>query len=163
MGKFRIGEFEELLVLAVAGLGDDAYGITIQRRLEKQAERFVPLGAIYAALIRLEEKGLLKSKWGGTSGKRGGRRKRLYKVTEEGMTALAESRSVRETMWHDIIKLQPKLPDTLYKWPSVEESWSFYFPEKPYVELHRAYDDALHEAMIIYEMYRRGHWIFKPK
>jgi DNA-binding PadR family transcriptional regulator len=108
MGKFRIGEFEELLVLAVAGLGDDAYGITIQRRLEKQAQRFVPLGAIYAALIRLEEKGLLKSKWGGTSGKRGGRRKRLYKVTEEGMTALADSRSVRETMWRDILKLQPK-------------------------------------------------------
>jgi len=67
MGKFRIGEFEELLVLAVAGLGDDAYCITIQRRLEKQAKRFVPLGAIYAALIRLEEKGLLKSKWGGIS------------------------------------------------------------------------------------------------
>ena len=63
----------------------------------------------------------------------------------------------------NIIKIPPKLPDTLYKWPSVEESWSFYFPETTYFELHRAYDDALHEAMIIYEMYTRGHWIFESK
>jgi DNA polymerase-3 subunit epsilon len=62
----------------------------------------------------------------------------------------------------NIIKLPPKIPDTLYKWPNVEESWKFYYPDIPYVEQHRAYDDAEHEALIVYEMYKRGHWNLSP-
>ncbi|MCP4761402.1 MAG: 3'-5' exonuclease [archaeon] len=59
----------------------------------------------------------------------------------------------------NIIKLLPYKPNTQYKWPSVEESWHFYFPNKNYIEKHRGYDDAIHEAKIVYEMYKRKEWM----
>ncbi len=58
----------------------------------------------------------------------------------------------------NILKIPlPKSPK-LYKWPKVEEAWDYYFPEKNYVEKHRAYDDAVHEALIVFEMYKRNEW-----
>jgi len=56
-------------------------------------------------------------------------------------------------------QLNPELGE--YKWPKVEECWQYYFPNIPYRERHRAYDDCIHEAAIIYEMYRRGHYILE--
>ena len=58
----------------------------------------------------------------------------------------------------NILKLPPRKPNTLYKWPSVEETWKYFFPEKEYIEKHRAYDDSVHEALIIFEMYKRNKW-----
>ncbi len=58
----------------------------------------------------------------------------------------------------DILKLPPRKPGTLYKWPTVEETWEYLFPDKEYVEKHRSYDDAVHEVLIIFELYRRNKW-----
>ena len=61
----------------------------------------------------------------------------------------------------NIIRLPPRKPNTLYKWPSVEESFAFYYPNERYVESHRGLDDAEHEARIVYRMFTLGHW--EPK
>ena len=58
----------------------------------------------------------------------------------------------------DILKLPPRKPGTLYKWPNVEETWNYLFPDKKYIEKHRGYDDAVHEALIIFELYKRNKW-----
>jgi len=58
----------------------------------------------------------------------------------------------------DILKLPPKKSGTLYKWPTVEEAWKFFFPHKVYVEKHRSYDDSVHEALIILELYEGNNW-----
>jgi len=58
----------------------------------------------------------------------------------------------------DILKLPPRKSGTLYKWPNVEETWKYLFPDKKYIEKHRSYDDAVHEALIIFELYKRNKW-----
>jgi len=58
----------------------------------------------------------------------------------------------------DILKLPPRKVGTLYKWPNVEETWNYLFPDKKYIEKHRSYDDAVHEALIIFEFYKQGKW-----
>ena len=58
----------------------------------------------------------------------------------------------------DILKLPPRKAGTLYKFPTVEETWVYLFPEKEYIEKHRGYDDAFHEALIIFELYKRNKW-----
>ncbi len=58
----------------------------------------------------------------------------------------------------DILKLPPRKIGTLYKWPNVEETWKYLFPDKEYIEKHRSYDDAVHEALIIFELYKRNKW-----
>ena len=98
----RIGEFEELTLLAVLALGEPAYAVPVQRFIEKQAGRAVSMGAVYAALSRLENKGLLRSTVGEATPQRGGKRKRLYEITAEGTRALRELREVRDKIWHTI-------------------------------------------------------------
>ncbi|KKL61636.1 hypothetical protein LCGC14_2193360 [marine sediment metagenome] len=58
----------------------------------------------------------------------------------------------------DILKLPPRKPGTIYKWPSVEETWNYLFPNNEYSEKHRSYDDVFHEALIILELFRRNKW-----
>ncbi len=58
----------------------------------------------------------------------------------------------------DILKLPPRKPGTLHKFPSVEETWNYLFPDTKYIEKHRGYDDAVHEALIIFELYKRNKW-----
>ncbi|MGE0590039.1 MAG: PadR family transcriptional regulator [Cyclobacteriaceae bacterium] len=100
-----LGEFEELILLAVCILGENAYGISVKEEVEKHSERSVLLGAVHITLYRLQDKGLLKSKLGGQSDKRGDRRKRLFNVTDLGMKQLKASQEVRQQMW----KLIPQL------------------------------------------------------
>ena len=95
----RLGEFEEVVMLSVGVGGDDASGVAIQETLEEEANRQVTLGAIYAALDRLARKGFVTSRLGDPTPTRGGRRKRYYKLTASGLKALAEMRSVRDSMW----------------------------------------------------------------
>lgn len=98
-----LGAFEELVLLAVASLGDDeAYGVPVQERVERDAERPVSLGAIYAALDRLDRKGYLASWVGPSAEYRGGRRKRHFAITAEGRAALKEMRRIREKMWRSL-------------------------------------------------------------
>lgn len=95
----RLGEFEEIVLLAAYGLGRDAYGVTIQQRLEESIGRGATIGAVYAALDRLERKRHLKSRVGGATHERGGRRKRFFKITDAGVEALKAMRADREEMW----------------------------------------------------------------
>lgn len=97
-----LGEFEEVVLLAVAIRAGDAYGATVVSEIEQQMSRSVNLGAVHSALNRLQEKGLLTSQIGGVTTERGGRRKRLYTLTAAGQRALAEIRQLRNQMW-DII------------------------------------------------------------
>lgn len=98
----RLGEFEELILLSVCSLGTNAYGVTIQETLQEQANRSVSIGAVYAALDRLERKGYVESWVGGATAERGGRRKRFFQATNSGVAALAEVREVRERFWQGL-------------------------------------------------------------
>lgn len=95
----HVGEFEELVLLAVCILDGNAYGVTVREELEQQAGRIVTLGAIHATLYRLQDKGLLTSSLGGATEERGGRRRRLFCITNTGLEALRAGREVRERMW----------------------------------------------------------------
>jgi PadR family transcriptional regulator PadR len=98
-GRIYLGELEELILLMVALIGTDSYGVLITEELEKQTGRVITLSAAHAALHRLEEKGFVKSKMGGASIERGGRRKRLFQLTAYGRQALQELREVRNSIW----------------------------------------------------------------
>lgn len=93
--KAQLGEFEELVLLAALGLGENAYGTTIRRSLEQNTERFVSVGALYATLDRLERKGFVTSKQGESTSERGGRAKRYFKVEASGLKALRQAENVR--------------------------------------------------------------------
>jgi DNA-binding PadR family transcriptional regulator len=95
----RLGEFEEMVLLCVRRLGGEAHGVNLQEMLLREAGRRAALGAIYAALDRVERKGLVRSWLGEPTPVRGGRRKRHYGLTRVGEYALAESRRVREALW----------------------------------------------------------------
>lgn len=95
----RLGEFEELVLLCVRQLGEDAHGAAIQALLAERGNREVTLGAIYAALDRAQRKGLADSWLGEPTAVRGGRAKRHYAVTPRGEKALRESRRIREILW----------------------------------------------------------------
>ena len=92
-----LGGFEHLLLLAILRLEDNAYGATVRRELIERADKDVAVGAIYTGLDRLEEKGFVDSWMGEPTAKRGGRGKRIYRVTSAGRRALADmDRAVRQ-------------------------------------------------------------------
>ena len=95
----NLGEFEELVLLAVRRLGDAATGSDIQLLLEREAGRRPALGALYAVLDRAERKGLIASWLGAPAPVPGGRARRHYEVTRAGVIALQESRRVRDALW----------------------------------------------------------------
>ena len=105
--RIYLGELEELILLMVALLNKEAYGVSIAEELKKQAGRDITISAVHAALHRLEEKGFVKSKMGGASQERGGRRKRLFTITTYGRNALQELRDTRNIIWDMITKLNP--------------------------------------------------------
>jgi DNA-binding PadR family transcriptional regulator len=99
MTERRLREFEELVLLSVLITDPDAYGASIQEVLADEAGRVVSLGAIYTALDRLAQKGLVLSELGDPTPVRGGRRKRHYSLTPEGLEHVREARRVRDRMW----------------------------------------------------------------
>ena len=100
-----MGEFEELVLLTVGILFDDAYGLAIVDELEKQSGRNVMMSAVHKALVRLEDKGYLRSRMGGATETRGGRDKRLYTLTQAGTKVLNQSRDIRNSMWKQVPKI----------------------------------------------------------
>lgn len=94
-----LGEFEELILLAVCILDGNAYGISVKKEIERHTGRSILLGAVHITLYRLQDKGMLKSKLGGSTSKRGDRRKRLFKITDYGLRQLQTSQEVRQSMW----------------------------------------------------------------
>ena len=98
----RIGALEELVLLAVGGLGAKAYAVAVQQQIEEASSRTPTMGAIYTTLERLEDKGLLKSELGDVTPLPGGRRKRYYRLTGSGAAALADTRNAREKLWANL-------------------------------------------------------------
>ena len=105
MAKDFLGEFEELVLTLVAGLQDDAYGAAIAEEIGHRLKRNVTLSAVHVTLYRLEDKGYIKSKTGGATKERGGRRKRIYSVTSAGMAMLKLMKDARIDLW----KMVPQL------------------------------------------------------
>jgi len=102
MQRINLGEFEELVLLVVAILNENAYGISVMEEIENQTERKINISAVHSALDRLETKGFLDSEVGGATNERGGRRKRFFKVTVAGNQALNLVRDQRNRL-HDQI------------------------------------------------------------
>ncbi len=97
-----LGEFELMVLLAVLRLGEDAYGVPLARELAERRGRLVSAGSVYAALERLEIKGLVSSRLGEATAARGGRAKRYFRVTEQGLRSLHATREVLRGMWRSL-------------------------------------------------------------
>lgn len=97
--KGYLGEFEELVLLTIASLNDDAYGVSIKESIETRSDRSISIGALHSTITRLEEKGFLKSWLGEPTQERGGRRKRYYEVTHQGKVALHHMKELRDDLW----------------------------------------------------------------
>ncbi|GAB4012212.1 PadR family transcriptional regulator [Spirosoma sp. KCTC 42546] len=100
----QLGEFEELVLLTIALLYDDAYSAAVVDELSQRLERSMSLGAVHRTMQRLEEKGLVNSRFGEATAERGGRRKRLFTVTASGEQVLLEARKIRNELWAAIPK-----------------------------------------------------------
>ena len=99
MRRTYLGEFEEVVFLMVAILDGEGYGVSVSQALEEHTGRVVPFGTVHNTLIRLEEKGFVQSELGGATTERGGRRKRLFRVTALGSRALQEIQQLRQELW----------------------------------------------------------------
>ncbi len=97
-----LGEFELMILLTIIRLGDDAYGVPLSRELSKLRGRDVSVGSVYAALDRLELKGLIASSLGESTPERGGRAKRYFRVTEQGLRSVRETRKVLSKLWKSL-------------------------------------------------------------
>lgn len=109
MKKMQLGSFEEIVLLIIGTLNDNAYGVSIKLELEAQLKKSISIGALYAALQRLEEKGWVSTRVGGITEKQGGRRKQYYDITREGIRVLNEVRSMRNELFE-------RLPEIKLKW-----------------------------------------------
>ena len=103
-----LGEFEQALLLAVLRVGEGAYGSSIRKELAACTGRKVSHGASYVTLDRLEAKGLVRSELGSSTPGRGGRRKRLFRVTAAGIAALKESRDALVNLWSGVEEMEEK-------------------------------------------------------
>lgn len=99
MPSESLGEFEQLVLLAIIQLEDDAYGMTIRRQIEERTGRGVAVGALYTALERLERKGYVTSALSDPTPQRGGRAKRVFHLSKAGEAALRRSRDLLNRMW----------------------------------------------------------------
>ena len=104
MKNYSLGEFEELVLLVVAGLDGEAYGVIIQETLIENLSKNVNISAVHVALKRLEDKGFVKSTFGGITEERGGRRKKFYTITGLGKRALDAQYDLRTYLYKQIPK-----------------------------------------------------------
>ena len=104
-----LGSFEQMVLLAVVRLGDDAYGMTVRREISDRTGREVSLGAVYSTLERLERKGLVKTHGGSSAASvsRGGRARRFYRVNAAGRAALRNTLAVLDQLRAGIDELNP--------------------------------------------------------
>lgn len=99
MKKSRLGEFQELILMAIIVLKEEAYGNSIQQELEERLGETVSIGAIQTALKRMESNGFVTSVWGEASNVRGGKRKRMYEAAPYAIQMLKEMQDVRVKFW----------------------------------------------------------------
>ncbi|MEM6738368.1 MAG: PadR family transcriptional regulator [Bacteroidota bacterium] len=107
----HLGELEELVLLTVGSLYDEAYGVAVMDEIKDRTGRYLNISAIHAVLRRLEDKGLLTSRMGGSTNARGGRRKRLFTLTKAGKFALDQMVRIRTALYKEI-------PDITYSFSS---------------------------------------------
>jgi PadR family transcriptional regulator, regulatory protein PadR len=100
-----LGQFELMVLLAILQAGDDAYGVPIARQIEDTTRKEVALGSIYAALERLEAKGLVTSEMGDPTPERGGRAKRYFRVTGKGVREAREAQRTLKRLWNGLPQL----------------------------------------------------------
>lgn len=113
MRRSDLGEFEEVVLLSVAVHSPEAYSVVVAEELEQQTGRTVTTGAVHAALQRLENKGMVTSQMGEATAERGGRRKRIFKVTVAGSRVLHEVKEVRDNLWSRVApRVLPKIKPT---------------------------------------------------
>lgn len=105
MKEYKLGEFEEIVLLTVGVLYGEAYGVAIKDEIESRAERKVSVGALQSALRRMEKKGYLKSETGEANAQRGGKPKRYFTITASGKKALQHSKDIRTSLWDAIPKV----------------------------------------------------------
>jgi DNA-binding PadR family transcriptional regulator len=105
MKDHSLGEFEELVLLVVGSLHDEAYGVAILETLEEKLKKKYNISAIHMALKRLEEKGFVRSRVGGITEERGGRRKKFYVMTAFGKKVLDNQYTVRTSIYKQIPKI----------------------------------------------------------
>jgi PadR family transcriptional regulator PadR len=103
--KYHLGEFEEIVLLTIAILHKDAYGVSIKEEIESRLDRDVSMGALHAALVRLEDKSYIKSFNGEITEDRAGRPRRYFQMTSLGKKALEYSKNTREALWKAIPKV----------------------------------------------------------
>jgi DNA-binding PadR family transcriptional regulator len=97
-----LGAFEEIVLLALVHLGDNAYGMTIRREIEDRSGRTVSIGAVYSTLDRLESKGMVASTYSNGSEARRGRARRFFKLEPEGAKSLSRSSEILANMWRGL-------------------------------------------------------------
>ncbi len=94
-----LGEFEQVLLLAVVRLGDNAYGMTIRDEIERHTRQDVSIGSVYSALDRMKRAGYVTAEVGTPTRERGGRAKRYFRLEDVGAEALTRSRSTLDSLW----------------------------------------------------------------
>jgi PadR family transcriptional regulator, regulatory protein PadR len=97
-----LGEFEQIVLLAIVRLGEGAYGVPIRHEIEKRTDRRASIGALYSTLDRLEGKGYVHSWFADATPQRGGRSRRYFRLLPEGAEALARSKSMLDRMWQGV-------------------------------------------------------------
>jgi DNA-binding PadR family transcriptional regulator len=108
--KTFLGEFEQMVLLAILRIEDDAYAVPIRREIEEKAERNVSRGALYTTLERLEAKGFVQSCMGDPTPERGGRSRRTYTVAAPGLEALENSRAAMANLWQGLDSVTDESP-----------------------------------------------------
>lgn len=102
MKTYQLGEFEEIVLLTVGVLYDEAYGVALKNEIEERGQRSVSIGALQSTLRRLEKKGFLDSRLGEPDKDRGGKPKRFFRITAFGKKALLHSKDIRQGLWASI-------------------------------------------------------------
>ena len=105
MKKYQLGEFEEIVILTIAILYKGAYGVAIKQEIESRLSRNVSMGAMHTALVRLEDKGYIKSFKGEETEERMGRPRRYYQITALGKKAMEYAKDTRNELWRAIPKV----------------------------------------------------------
>jgi PadR family transcriptional regulator, regulatory protein PadR len=105
MKKYQMGEFEEIVILTIGILYKEAYGVSIKKEIESRLSRNVSMGALHTALVRLEDKGYIKSTDGEATEERAGRPKKYFQITALGKKAMAHSKATRDELWKAIPKI----------------------------------------------------------
>lgn len=105
MSKYQLGEFEEIVMLTVGILYDEAYGVAVKKEIEERLTRKVSVGALQSALKRLEQKGYLSSREGESTSNRGGRPRRYFTITALGKQAIEYTHEMRNQLYEAIPKI----------------------------------------------------------